>query len=274
MSMELAGVGKRWSRSRPWILRDVDLELAPGSMTVLTGANGSGKSTLLRIVAGLTGPTRGRIRARPRHIAVVPDRFRPPARMSAAAYLNNLGRMRGLSCWEAERRSKELSELLALTASMEAPIEELSKGSAQRVLLAQAFLVPVDLLVLDEPGTALDGAGRARLEQLIAEACGAGAAVIVSDPARSVAGSLRIDNGRLERVQDVSGGGVVVVDLVARHESCDPTRLEPGLVRSVDRPAADRVRVTVDAAHSDQLLAAALQAGWSVRELRSPESRP
>lgn len=57
-------VHKRYGRRAPWVLQGVDLALAPGTVTQVSGGNGSGKSTLLRVVAGLTRPTSGRVRDR------------------------------------------------------------------------------------------------------------------------------------------------------------------------------------------------------------------
>lgn len=67
--LELAGVGRRYGIRGPWVSRDVDLTLTPGSLTRVEGANGTGKSTLLRIVAGIDTPTEGRVTGAPAHAA-------------------------------------------------------------------------------------------------------------------------------------------------------------------------------------------------------------
>ena len=63
--MELRGVSKRYRVRGPWVLRDIDADLAPGQLIRVTGPNGCGKSTLLRLISGASRPSRGRIRARP-----------------------------------------------------------------------------------------------------------------------------------------------------------------------------------------------------------------
>lgn len=270
MTVALEGVAKRWSARGPWILHDINLDLPAGLTTVLTGANGSGKSTLLRLAAGLSRPTRGSIHGRPRRIAVVPDRFQPPPRMSSARYLNHFGRMRGVPSAQLARRCAELADQFGLSRDLGTDIDQLSKGNAQKVLLAQAFLCPVELLVLDEPRTALDAGGRAALDGLIDEARAAGSAVLISEPVSSYPGSLQIVDGRLAPIE--SRSCTVNIELIAPHAGGEVTELEPELVSAVARVAADRVRVTVDAAHSDRLLATALRRGWSVRELRRFEA--
>jgi ABC-type polysaccharide/polyol phosphate transport system ATPase subunit len=55
----LRGAGKRYRWGGPWVLRDVDVALAPGRIVEVRGSNGSGKSTFLRLLAGATMPSRG-----------------------------------------------------------------------------------------------------------------------------------------------------------------------------------------------------------------------
>ena len=89
--MELRGVSKRYGLRRPWVVRQVDLALAPGGLVRVGGVNGSGKSTLLRLIAGATDPTRGAVRGRPR-TGFVPERFSPALPLTAAAFLAHVGR--------------------------------------------------------------------------------------------------------------------------------------------------------------------------------------
>ena len=270
MSITLHRVDKRWTRRQPWVLREIDLVLPAGSITVLTGTNGSGKSTLLHVAAGLTPPTRGRISRRGKRVAVVPDRFQPPARMSALAYLTQLGRIRGLDQRQALRRAGELLDRLRVAPDAETPVENLSRGNAQKVLLAQAFLRPVDLLVLDEPETGLEAHARAELDELIGHARAHGAAVLMSDPAYSGSEALEIANGRLRRATPRPCS--VSIELVATQDTCDLARVVwafDGCV--VRRVAPDRVRVTLDPTDADRFVSTAVRQGWSVRYLESKE---
>jgi ABC-2 type transport system ATP-binding protein len=197
VTVRLEHVGKRFGRH--WALEDVDLELQPESLTVVRGANGSGKSTLLRIAAGVSTPSRGRVLHRPRQVALVPDRFVPP-RLTARAYLDHLGRLRGLDATRRRRRIGELVDFLGLAPGPDAPLRTLSRGNAKKVAVAQAFLAPAGLVVLDEPHAALDEQAHAALDVLVATARAFGSAVLVADHARVRGDAQRyaLVDGRLE----------------------------------------------------------------------------
>lgn len=197
--LRLNGVGKRYRNK--WVLQSVDLELAATTLVLVRGANGSGKSTLLRIIAGLCEPSRGTVTGKPTRVAVVPDRFVPP-RMTALAYLRHLAHIRGLNRSAADDRIGELAELLSIAPAVDVPLQVMSRGNAQKVALAQAFLAPVNLAILDEPSAALDEDAAAALRALVIETREAGATVVVADHGTAVADdatTYHLVDGRLER---------------------------------------------------------------------------
>lgn len=169
------------------ILDGLDLDLPPGSHTVVTGANGSGKSTLLKAVAGLMRLSAGRVLGRPPRVGHMPERFVPPA-MDAARYLGRMGLIKGLTRATIEARRDELADALAVLPGLDAGTDQLSKGNLQKVGLIQAFLAPEQLVVLDEPRTGLDEQGRAALDRLIIDARSSGAAVLSVDHAAPPSG--------------------------------------------------------------------------------------
>ena len=175
----LDAVTKRYSWRGPWVLSGVDLVARPGTLTAIVGANGSGKSTLLRIAAGLVSPSGGTARV-PAHVAYLPERQPARLKFSAAEYLANMGHIKGLATRAVAQRGAELFERLGLQPNADVPWETLSKGNRQKVLLAQAFLAPTALAVLDEPYSGLDDAAREALDELIAESLDQEAAVILS----------------------------------------------------------------------------------------------
>jgi ABC-type multidrug transport system ATPase subunit len=199
MTLCLDRVGKRYGRRGPWILDDVNLELAPETFSVVVGENGSGKSTLMRVIVGASSPSRGSIKNRPSRITFAPDRFVPP-RMTVRTYLDHLGRLRGLGVDERRTRSAELAELLRIAPGLDAPLSMLSRGNAKKVALAQAFIAPADLVALDEPSAALDAESQSALRGLIASARERGAAVVVADHGEvpPEATPHRLVDGRLE----------------------------------------------------------------------------
>ena len=168
------GVRLRYGRG-PFVLRGVDLQLSPGTVTVVLGENGCGKSTLLRIAAGCTVPTAGRVLGRPSSVSYLPERFPDQLRLSARAYLRHFGRMRRLAV------RTELLDRLGFAGELDRPMSELSKGNAQKVGLTHAFSAPDGFLVLDEPWAGLDVSARALLGELVGEAAAAGATVLVTD---------------------------------------------------------------------------------------------
>ncbi|CAM5366833.1 ATP-binding cassette domain-containing protein [Streptomyces abikoensis] len=183
--MRLTGVGRRYGLGGPWILRGVDLDLPAGSLLRVEGANGSGKSTLLRLLAGIDAPSAGRITGRPR-TAYVPERFPAALPMTAGAYLTRLGRIHGLGRAAASRGALEWLERFGAGAYAGTPLSELSKGTSQKVAVAQGLMGAPGLLVLDEAWTGLDRASRGILDDAVRERVAAGARVVFvdHDPAR------------------------------------------------------------------------------------------
>ncbi|MFF4490403.1 ATP-binding cassette domain-containing protein [Streptomyces sp. NPDC001544] len=176
----LEQVGRRYGLRGPWVLRGVDLALAPGTLTRVEGANGTGKSTLLRLLAGIDAPSEGRVSGRPR-TAYVPERFPPALPFTAAEYLTHLGTVHGLSRRAAPRAAAEWLDRFGAGSHARTPMDRLSKGSSQKVAVAQALLAEPELLVLDEAWTGLDTAARAELERAVAERVAAGGAVVFVD---------------------------------------------------------------------------------------------
>ncbi|MEV4748677.1 ATP-binding cassette domain-containing protein [Streptosporangium sp. NPDC049248] len=175
--MRLSQVSFRYSRRGPWILKDVELSLHPGSVTEVTGHNGAGKSTLLRLLAGFLPPSHGSVSDRPGTVGYAPDVFPTDQPFTVAAYLAHMSRIRGGSPASAV----ELAGRLNASHLLEQPLGDLSKGSAQKIGLIQALLTPPDLLILDEPFAGLDEQTRAELPLIIDEISSAGGMVVVSD---------------------------------------------------------------------------------------------
>lgn len=149
-------------RSGRYILQAADLTLEAGKIVTLIGPNGAGKTTLVRSVLGLIRVDEGRIERRPDlRIGYMPQKLHIEASMplTVARFLALGGNPR-----------LALNEVLRLTgieqlAAM--PMQQLSGGETQRVLLARALLRDPQLLVLDEPVQGVDVTGQAALYGLI-----------------------------------------------------------------------------------------------------------
>ncbi len=167
----------RYARRAPWTLHDIDATVLPGRATVVLGPNGAGKSTLLQLAAGVLQPSRGAIHDRPRVVGWVPERFPAAQPFSTLGYLRAMAEVRGLPA----RAADEWIDRLYLAAHVDTPLSDLSKGTAQKVGLAQALLTPPGLLILDEPWEGLDAQSRELVPQLVSEVTEEGGAVLVSD---------------------------------------------------------------------------------------------
>ena len=267
----LEGVGRRYGLGgTPWVLRGVDLTLAPGTLTRIEGANGTGKSTLLRLLAGIDAPTEGRITGRPR-TAYVPERFPAALPFTAAGYLIHLGSVHGLSRGEAARAAVEWLERLGADEYARTPMSELSKGSSQKVAVAQALLAEPELLVLDEAWTGLDTAARTELERAVLERGAAGGTVVFVDhDPRRLAGApdatYAVVDGNVRTVMGSSApreGAYVVVEVQGppgAEPPAEATRLAVSVEEHGPGPGLGRLRLTVPATHSDTLLRTLLTA--------------
>ncbi|MFB7406319.1 ATP-binding cassette domain-containing protein [Streptomyces sp. NPDC056202] len=179
--MRLERVGRRHGLRGAWILREVDLDLPAGSLVRIVGANGTGKSTLLRLVAGVDAPTTGRVTGRPPRTAYVPERFPAALPFTAADYLVHLGRIQGIGTAAARAGAGEWLERFGAGEHARTPMAELSKGTSQKVAVAQAFLADPSLLVLDEAWTGLDTGARAELDAAVRSRRAAGGTVVFVD---------------------------------------------------------------------------------------------
>ncbi|MFJ9440967.1 ATP-binding cassette domain-containing protein [Kitasatospora sp. NPDC101235] len=273
--MELAAVGKRYGRQGRWILRGVDLRVGPGELVRIAGRNGSGKSTLLRMVAGIERPSTGRV-MRPGPTAYVPERFPPALPFDAASYLLRVGRVHGLSAERARQRAEEWLDRFGVADRAGTPLSRLSKGTCQKVAVAQALLPEARVLLLDEAWTGLDPEARAVLDEAAAERAAAGGTVLFvdHDPARLAgltSAAYRVGaDGALRPVEDGEGepawdGPAMVVEVDVPDGSPLPERL-PG-VPEATALAGTAVRLVVPAVHSDALLRRLLLGRPAVRVL-------
>ncbi len=183
--MHFDQVSFRYAKRARWTLQAVDVAAEPGQTIVVLGRNGAGKSTLLQLAAGVLRPTRGSVRDRPPVVGWVPERFPADQPFTAGEYLR---RMAQVSARSSPSDVGRWIERLLLTEHTETRLAELSKGTAQKVGLAQALLARPGLLVLDEPWEGLDSVARTLIPQIVAEVTTAGGIVLVSDHRGEIAG--------------------------------------------------------------------------------------
>ena len=160
-------------------LDGLDLEVAPGVIYGFLGPNGAGKTTTLRVLAGLARADRGSayiddipVRMHDRHqlsnIGVLPEEPAFYGWMTPIQYLRDfVAPLYSLGIEEAGSRASETLEVVGLAYAASRRIQGFSRGMRQRLGLAQALIHEPQVLLLDEPVSALDPAGRKDVLELI-----------------------------------------------------------------------------------------------------------
>jgi ABC-type multidrug transport system ATPase subunit len=151
------GLGRRFDGRR--VLSDVELDVGRGGLLLVTGPNGSGKTTLMRLLAGLIAPTAGTVEVRADRSQVgflghEPLVYRD---LTAIENLELYGRLYRVP--ERRERIGMLLERFGLWPARSEPVSQLSRGMLQRLALCRTLLHDPDVLLLDEPFSALDAAG-------------------------------------------------------------------------------------------------------------------
>lgn len=165
--LELRKLSLRFGTAR--VLDAIDFSLAPGERVGVLGASGAGKSTLLKLAAGLLKASSGACINSYRHALLV---FQEPRLLPWRSVQDNIEiplLASGCSKQEASNRASHWLDRVGLASVGKAWPGELSGGMAQRAALARAFAMQPDLLLLDEPFSALDPALRATLSALCTE---------------------------------------------------------------------------------------------------------
>jgi heme exporter protein A len=174
-------LAKRFGDKR--VFDGLDLDLPPGGFLLVTGPNGSGKTTLLRVLARLAAPTRGELVLPPRevvgyigHEPLVYRELTPLENLTLFARLYRVP--------ERGARVGMLLERFGLWGARHDRVSTFSRGMQQRLGLCRVLLHEPELLVLDEPYNALDGAGAELLDAALDDLRGRTFVVATHEPRR------------------------------------------------------------------------------------------
>jgi NitT/TauT family transport system ATP-binding protein len=150
-------------------LEGFDLTVEPGEVVAIIGPNGCGKSTFLRVAAGLLPPTAGSVSLDDRPIRGPDERiglvFQEPRLLPWRSVAGNVTYPLELAGWPRSRREARLADLLRLVGLVDAADarpSQLSGGMRQRAAIARALALEPEVLLLDEPFSALDALTRDR----------------------------------------------------------------------------------------------------------------
>ena len=165
MSVIVRDVSKRMGKND--VLRNVSIEVDPGTVVGLQGINGSGKTMLMRAVCGLIKPSLGMLIEAPSFLVY----------LSGYDNLELIAQIKGVATPEDIRSALRL---VGLDADEKKKFRAYSLGMKQRLGIAAAIMEKPKLLVLDEPTNALDEAGVEILKRVVAMAASTGREVILS----------------------------------------------------------------------------------------------
>lgn len=159
-------------------VKQVNLQVEAGQFFGFLGPNGAGKSTTIRMLTGLLAPTAGCIRILgtdlaehplevKRQIGVVPEGLALFDRLTAAEYLNFVGRLYGLDRTTVARRASELLDFMQLTDRPKTLIVDYSQGMKKKLALAAAVIHAPRILFLDEPFESVDALAARTLKAML-----------------------------------------------------------------------------------------------------------
>ncbi len=212
--LELITVTKRFRGNWTWravtAVEDLSLGLQPGEIFGLIGHNGAGKTTTFKLLVGLLRPTHGVLiwngsrwpwdRPRP-DIGFSPEQPYFYDHLTVRETLHLYGQLYGMGSTARRDRIGELARDFAIAHKLDAPMRTLSKGTLQRVAVAQAIMHRPALAILDEPMSGLDPAGRKDMRDLIAALRRDGTTVLFSSHILSDAEALCDRVGILAQAQ-------------------------------------------------------------------------
>jgi putative spermidine/putrescine transport system ATP-binding protein len=214
--LQVTGIGKQYAGQR--VIDALDFGVRRGELVSLLGPSGCGKTTLLRLIAGLVPADAGHITLGGRELVKIPAHrrnvsvvFQSYALFPHLNVRDNVAfglRARGIPASKAGAKVSEALELVQMAGFAERPVTMLSGGQQQRVAVARALVVEPDLLLLDEPFSALDRKLRETMQielKTLLRSRGMTAIFVTHDQDEALAVSDRIavmNAGRIEHFAD------------------------------------------------------------------------
>jgi NitT/TauT family transport system ATP-binding protein len=153
--IQLAHVSKSYMTPPVYVVEDFSLAINKGEFFCLIGPSGCGKSTVIKLMAGIEAPSRGTV-TRPNHVGMVFQSYALLPWLTVEANIAFAARMQGFNRDKVEAVTTRYLRMVHLEAFGERYPRELSGGQRQRVGIARALAVESEVLLMDEPFSALD----------------------------------------------------------------------------------------------------------------------
>jgi len=293
-AIRIAGLEKTYRhpmtlRRKP-VLRGLDLEVAAGEVWGFLGLNGAGKTTTIRCLLGLIRADAGTIailggapddREVRRRVGYLPENPSLPDYLTPREVLELMGRLCDMSRPHRKRRVEELLSELRLERFGGTPLRKLSKGTVQRVGIAQAVLHEPELLILDEPMSGLDPLGRRDVRSLIDRERTAGRTIffsshIVPDVEAICDRVGVIDHGRLIKIGRIDELTTVRLQAVEIQVKNAPAEVLAAVLGPTDtiEPRGTTCRILVhDPDRVDRVMFRVLEAGGRIENLERRRER-
>src|SRR5246127_844263 len=290
---------KRYGRTTA--VDQISFEVAQGQIVGFLGPNGAGKTTTMRMLTCFLPPTAGTatvagldVLEQPlevkRRIGYLPET--PPLypEMDTAEYLKFVGKLKGLSGSDLQKRADYVSERCAIADVKKKLLGKLSKGYRQRVGLAQAIIHNPDVLILDEPTAGLDPKQINETRDLIKSLAGDHTIIlsthILPEVEQTCEQVMIINKGKLVATDSVRnlqararGAESIVVEVAGRNGNLEPPLVQEKLQRvagvsrvlckqQVDSRAVFEVESSKGKLVRGDLARAVVESGWDLNELR------
>jgi len=170
--IDLKDVTHRYNSKCPLTFEKLDMQSEPGESLVIIGRSGCGKSTLLHIIAGLLGGYNGKVQINGNDVTGHSSKwvmmFQAPHLFPWMTVEQNVGTGLRFAGWSKDKIAERVKEAISLVDMEEYALkntQDLSGGQQQRVALARSLVMEPEMLLLDEPFSALDAFTRASLQK-------------------------------------------------------------------------------------------------------------
>src|SRR5437588_2125454 len=216
--IEIRHLRKEYDAERA-ALENLTLEIPAGEVFGLIGPNGAGKTTLIRILATLLEPTYGQVRIAGIDVLEDPLRIHPLIgymsdffslyeNMLVWEYLDHFARCYGIERRRREGLVDEVLQLVSLEVRRDAEIKTLARGMRQRLCFAKPLIHDPRVLLLDEPASGLDPAGRLEFRELLKQLHAMGRTVLISSHILTEMADFCTSVGIMEEGQLLASGRV------------------------------------------------------------------